>query len=566
MAEILSFSAKAKAATDASSEQGFLHEEDHTLSFQVTETGHVGITNILEHRTESPKLSAHNDWSNQELADLYRVKRLLDAAGVPNELDRGLTDEGDPWLVFVGPDGEVFIHLCRLDALYVLDSPNIQAPLRGADFNALIEAFTNRALPRTGTAAEGSDSRVIRLERGGKVYLHPSALLAALIWTLFLAAEEIVLMTPDADQMAEGLDDIGKLTFGDVRIEGHEVPVIVSENEKLIEDPMGRAVENDPRQIAAHEAFLRDNSTSGLSMTQNSYGLGLSTIAIAFGFMTEQVISQEKNQISDDILSADAEDSLEDDNDTRVLIEDTTLKTNDIATADTVQMATEQTTDTLLIPEESSVETAMTATDAVSEGQLLTDAVQLIQTKIAEAALWIDTTFEGDAPKEIVTAEATPAAEEEPQNTTIVETKAASSLPSFFTLSTLQTALQPFELESYALGDTVVQASFDLNTETIEALSFLDEDLNIDTPASDGLIDLDPGFRSFDDGARAFMDFMLSKLDAIEMVTLSNQMILIDSAVFNASDSYTVSWTLDGGGIISVIGQRSEFVEFDLIA
>jgi hypothetical protein len=90
MADILSFRAKAQAASDAGSEQDFLHKEDHTLLFQVTETGRVGITNILEHRSETPEAPALNDWSNQELADLYRVKRLLDAAGVPNELDRGL--------------------------------------------------------------------------------------------------------------------------------------------------------------------------------------------------------------------------------------------------------------------------------------------------------------------------------------------------------------------------------------------------------------------------------------------------------------------------------------------
>lgn len=571
MADILSFRAKAQAASDAGSEQDFLHKEDHTLSFQVTETGRVGITNILEHRSETPEAPALNDWSNQELADLYRVKRLLDAAGVPNELDRGLTDEGDPWLVFVGPDGEVFIHLCRLDGTYVLDSPNIQAPLRGADFNALIEAFTNRALPRTGTTADTGDSRVIRLERGGKVYLHPSALLAALIWTLFLAAEEIVLMTPDADQMAGGLDDISTMTFGDVRTEGHNVPVILPESEALIEGHMDASTPNDPRQVAAHEAFLRDNGTggsSGLTMMHNSYGMGLSTIAIAFGFMADQVLSDDKMLTGDDVLAMDDANSVDEDGDTRVVADDTTQQNADITLTENVKLAIELTPDTLLATDEIPVETVMAATDAVATGQVLTDGVQAVQNKAAKNTVEINTSFEDAAHKTIVTAQAaveeeTPAAAQ----STTVDTKAASPLPASFTLSTLKTALLPFEMESYAVGNVAVLASFNLNEETISILPFLDQGNSIDAP---GLITLEPlhttGLRAFDSEARSFMNFLLGKHDAVEMISLGKELILIDSAVFNGSDSYVASWSLDDGGVVSIVGQRSEFADFHLIA
>jgi hypothetical protein len=577
MADILSFRAKAQAASDASSGQDFLHEEDHTLSFQVTETGSLGISNILEHRADTPEAPALNDWSNQELADLYRVKRLLDTAGVPNELDRGLTDEGDPWLVFVGPDGEVFIHLCRLDALYVLDSPNIQAPLRGADFNALIEAFTNRALPRTGTAAaDGPGARVVRLERGGKVYLHPSALLAALIWTLFLAAEEIVLMTPDADQMAEGLDDISTLTFGDVHLEGQETPFIVSATEPMIEGQLETGLANDPKQVAAQEAFLRDNTgTSGLTVMQNSYGMGLSTIAIAFGFMADQAMSDDKALIGDDLLAMGTDDSADTDDDTRVLAENKDVQNPDIALTETVKLAIETSADSPLTTDELAAETVMAATNAVATGQVLSTGLDLIQSKIAKAATWVDTTFKDAAPKEVVTAQA-PAedvATEEETAVATVQTQAVTPPPTSFTLSTLKTALFSVELESYALGGTSVLASFALDAEaidaleTISALPFIDQGTSIDTP---GLISEDPvhtsGLRSFDQEARSFMDFILGKTEAIEMISAGNELILIDSTIFNSSDSYVVSWALDDGGVISIIGQRSEFAEFDLIA
>jgi hypothetical protein len=84
------------------------------------------------------------------------------------------------------------------------------------------------------------------------------------------------------------------------------------------------------------------------------------------------------------------------------------------------------------------------------------------------------------------------------------------------------------------------------------------------------LISEDPvhtsGLRSFDQEARSFMDFILGKTEAIEMISAGNELVLIDSTIFNSSDSYVVSWALDDGGVISIIGQRSEFAEFDLIA
>ena len=132
MAEILSFKAKVASGQATTSTEDFLQEGSETLSFQVTEGGSVGLANIIDHQ-QKDVFSVTNDWTNQELADLYRVKRLLDAAGVPNSLDRGLTDEGDPWLVLVDHDGEVFIHLCRLNAVYILDSPNIPTPLQRTD-------------------------------------------------------------------------------------------------------------------------------------------------------------------------------------------------------------------------------------------------------------------------------------------------------------------------------------------------------------------------------------------------------------------------------------------------
>lgn len=75
------------------------------------------------------------DWSNQDVADLYRVEALLVQAGIRLSTDRGLSDENDPWFVFLREDGEVFVHLARINGTYLLDSPGVGALLEGPDFH-----------------------------------------------------------------------------------------------------------------------------------------------------------------------------------------------------------------------------------------------------------------------------------------------------------------------------------------------------------------------------------------------------------------------------------------------
>lgn len=566
MAQILSFRAKAKAAQNAGPEQDFLHHEDHTLSFQVTETGGISLSNLLDHRAAPPRTPpVCKDWTNQELADLYRVKHLLDAAGINNELERGLSDEGDPWLVFCGPDGEVFIHLCRLDGIYLLDSPNVQAPLRGANFNALIEAFTHRALPRNAAEAD-TDSRVIRLERGGKVYLHPSVLLAALIWTLFLAAEEIVLLVPDEAQANDGLADLAALTYGSDPQDPSDAPVLVSETTIPLEDVAGRvSPDTDPRHVANHEAFLRDNGHNGLTMTHNSYGMGLSTIAIAFGFMAEQALTDARPADADQTLVADTGEGAHDESPSQALTDNQPQAIDqDAEAAEMVRLATLTTDEDRSAadnPENSGLKAseAVAETKAFANGRITTDT---------ETKIWIDTKADGDLPEKVDTVQ---------PDMPVVETTATAAapestigLPGTITLSTLKSAFQPSDMKSFSFGNIVVQASFDLSQSPLgEALPFLETDSGAD-PMLSTLIDVSTpatsGFRSFNDSARAFMDFVLGKTGGVEMIALGSELILIDSHAFTHGDTYVLSWELDDGGIISMIGLKTEFLQFDLIA
>ncbi len=73
------------------------------------------------------------DWSQQELAEFYRVEAASIQAGLRLSLDRGVTDEVDPWLVFCREDGEVFLHFARIDGSYVIVSDMVGEPLVGPE-------------------------------------------------------------------------------------------------------------------------------------------------------------------------------------------------------------------------------------------------------------------------------------------------------------------------------------------------------------------------------------------------------------------------------------------------
>jgi hypothetical protein len=114
-------------------------------------------------------------WSNQELAEFYRVQGSLARAGLEVETEQGLSDEGDPWFVFCRADsGDVVIHFARIDGLYVVASPAFGSCVRGQDFRALIEGLMEQhpvVMPRE--------------KDKGKFFIHPAALLVALVTAAF---------------------------------------------------------------------------------------------------------------------------------------------------------------------------------------------------------------------------------------------------------------------------------------------------------------------------------------------------------------------------------------------
>ncbi|GMA76527.1 hypothetical protein GCM10025880_29440 [Methylorubrum aminovorans] len=131
-----------------------------------------------------PASARQGNWSQQELAEFYRVEAALLRAGFSIASDHGLSDEGEPWFVFCRPDGDAIIHFAKIDGSYLIASEALDRPVRGTDFRTLIDQIARLhphllPIPATGTATT--------------LVVHPAALLAALV-----AAAALSLSSEDA--------------------------------------------------------------------------------------------------------------------------------------------------------------------------------------------------------------------------------------------------------------------------------------------------------------------------------------------------------------------------------
>ena len=122
------------------------------------------------------------DWSQRELAEFYRVEDALTKSGVGISTDRGLTDEGDPWFVFLRQDDEeVIVHFARISGEYVVASNFTEAVFRGRNFQTLVRELLD------------SHPYVLPKQHSSRstVFLHPAALLAALVVTAYVKSSEL---------------------------------------------------------------------------------------------------------------------------------------------------------------------------------------------------------------------------------------------------------------------------------------------------------------------------------------------------------------------------------------
>jgi len=81
-------------------------------------------------------------WSNRELAQFHRMIAIFCDVGLAIETDSGVSDEGDPWLVFCEIEsGEIFAHFARIGGEYVVCAPGFDQPVTAATLHLLVDHF-----------------------------------------------------------------------------------------------------------------------------------------------------------------------------------------------------------------------------------------------------------------------------------------------------------------------------------------------------------------------------------------------------------------------------------------
>jgi len=129
----------------------------------------AAIVNFVRWRRPSP------DWTEQEIAEFLRVADSLRRSGFDVATERGLTDEGDPWFIFVRESTEeVIAHFARINGEFIADASAVAEPVRGRDLRHVLDQVVNRYtvfVPR---------------RREDNLFLHPAAMLTAFVATALM--------------------------------------------------------------------------------------------------------------------------------------------------------------------------------------------------------------------------------------------------------------------------------------------------------------------------------------------------------------------------------------------
>lgn len=117
------------------------------------------------------------DWTQGEMADFYRAQRLLSQQGIGIGLDSGLSDAGDPWMVFfdLGTQ-DVFMHVARIDGRCLLACDALGLFITDASIAQLISSLE----------AEVCKIMAVRQSQKSNVVFHPAAKIILSIAAVFL--------------------------------------------------------------------------------------------------------------------------------------------------------------------------------------------------------------------------------------------------------------------------------------------------------------------------------------------------------------------------------------------
>jgi len=490
-------------------------------------------------------------WSNQELADLYRTQRILALAGVTTQVDRGTTDEGDPWFVFMDSQGEVLVHFSRFDGFYLVTSHMQEAPIRGDSLQDLVAEFSRRVQP---VAAAGTGENVISIAKRSRdvVFIHPAAALAALVWSIYLMADELIAATPMiAAGEAEGPDSSSPEKSAMSAFKEHADRAAASPSDALKPLPFS----TDPEMSKQVGGALphREGIAMGMSgQGAKAVGASLSLVALAVGLplpagntleLSED--SGSPHKVSLDSPSATLKQAKVEEAALLTATKDIALHQRQIEAAE--QLNEDVAAKALNIDPDQEVSVTVTALTPPSG--LETESLSSPTSNPEDPPL------PRNEPSVAANETAAPPREETPASS---EGSASQEVGEASLLQSFDAAFDSFEIVSL---DTIAQ------NELAQLLS-ADDVKEVALPLAPPLEA--QGFETFNYEARVFLDFLLHTYDNIKVVNLPTEIIFIHMDAFEGNVStqeiYAKSWTFDDGGTVSTIGFKSDMAEFDLIA
>jgi hypothetical protein len=591
MADIVKFRCIDGGAADTSA----LQSDEPALLFTTTSEGQLDLqVGQLSMRPSRVSRSTIRDWENQELADLFRVKRLLDAAGVVCEVDRGVTDEGDPWFVFCQSDGDIFAHLCRIDGAYILDSPSIERPLRGRDFNELINDFTGLNKTASGSSLDDNNDdthRVVRLSRSSTLRLHPSAILAALIWTFLLSSDELVLVRPDDDGAGtpDGLEGL----FGAESAAAGDLPDDQQDETRLWQSEKSVATKAIEQAGALQAGDKTGPSAQQLaaSAVPSNTALALSTLAINMGLLSEALLMEKNSELLVELeAAADQGSMFHNETETASELQTTAVHVVPSNTGPQEDVDWTAKADLSVLKTMRDAKTYYDHVVPSLDGSVKLSLLQHKEALFSDAQTNDQASIKALKVRENIALEQVEIRDQQAPDLNpdmSVFADVFSSAQTFGEISKIvETVWQPV-LSEYTFQDITVQASVELSSimtlgidvpniatsgaNDIERLdgvsvdstssSFLPNDIapNV-SPATDA-------GTSYGDKARYFIDHVLST-STVDIVYLDDHLILIDTDVLlnPMEQRFSQTWDFSDGGSISLIGLQADFANHALFA
>lgn len=574
MATIFTFPQLSGAAAQNGLEA--LVDDEDTLDFTLLDGGQGKLPFSQTHDKNSQSF----DWSNQERADLYRAYSLVQAARPGLECDRGVSDEGDPWFLIGDQQGDVFIHICRIDGLYILDSVTLPHVLTGKDFKSLLDNFLLSATEEDQKIEEPAN--VIRPTRGGVLCLHPSMMIAALIWTILLDIEGLAL--PVASPMDDEDEDANSTQDTSLSPDVQS-PVSMTNSSNLLDQKLDQKSSGTLVTDWMSELSQAQRDDKPLHTSALSFSYALTTIAAAAGLYTGAQalntlwgLTEHQGNTSDSPEASEQQSAHSEAVAPKPLVDAFEILRT-FADFEFFEDGGEGISHMLTTLKAGALDAIVTLPDAPilkvsSSSEVSIDAsIHRFAETPSNDTVSMTRAVTTSGPDGAMT---NAAAQKSIETQNPTEEKAETQQQVSFSEATIQNISKTltagnFDVSRYnasslkewvATADDKTLKSYNINEfiSTSNGAFQLDLGSALDTTPSDqSAVNDTPAYSQFTDNARAFIQTKLTTSN-MEILLFKNEILIFDKAAVTGSSS-SISWQLDDGNVISMIGLSAEFSE-----